>query len=383
MSFRNRWRIGHTIPVILVVAFVLDVAARFFPLDWLSFRGWEALVRYHAPCGPFRANASYANSLSYGDLASMGNMPEYRQYRQEIFSTDGFGFRRNSHLLAYPSKYEVILVGDSMAVGTGVNDEATLAAQLEPYLESRVYNGAGPVTDPKFDHILSLARRLNITNGTVLYEYVERDNLPRPEEIFGDTFSKEKHSACQNLATRLSVWYEGFIETSPLKIIAQQIFRKLQNDSILPNIFKSNVVSKTLRKGEPILFYPPDVANFITNARTGRSVDVSGLRGLAVELEKHDLRLVVVLVPDKYTVYQPLLKEDDMEKHAQELYLNVVEGALKEAGIPVINLVNVFRQKAQEYYQKDLYIYWRDDTHWNAKGIELAAEEILKQDFLH
>ena len=363
-----------------MVAFVLDGAARFFPLDRLSFRAWEALVRYHAPCGPFRANASYENALSYGGLASMGNMPQYRQYRQEIFSTDGFGFRRNSNLMALPSKYEAVLVGDSFAVGSGVNDHETLAAKLEQRLGAGVYNGGDTdPTPPKLDHILSLARRLNITEGTVLYEYLERGNLPRPEDLFGDTRLKKTHSSCQNWMTRFSIWYDGFIEISPLRIIAQQSFKTLHNDFILPNIFKSNVVRKTLKNGEPILFYPPDV----TTSRVERPVDVSGFKDLAAELGKHNLRLVLVLVPTHYTVYRPLLKEDDMEKGDQRLYLDAVEKSLKAAHIPVINLVNLFRQKAQEYYRKNLYIYWRDDPHWNARGVELAAEEILKQKLIH
>ena len=376
MNFLNTCRIGRIIPMIVTMAFLLDVAARFIPLDWLSFRAWEALRRYHAPCGPFRADAHYENALSYGDLASMGNMPQYRQYRQEIFSTDRFGFRRNSNRMASASKYGALLMGDSMAVGSGVNDNETLAAELEQHLGTGVYNGAGSDLDPKgLDQILSLARRLKLTKGTVLYEYLERYELPHPEELLGDSDSENTDSSCQHWKTRWSIWYDGFTEVSGLQIIAQRAFKKLENDSILPNIFKFNVVIRTLKKGEPILFYPDDVAIF----RLERSVDVSGFKGLAAELGKRNLRLVVILVPTKYTVYQPLLEGADLKKGDSTLYLDVVEKSLKEAHIPVINLANLFREKAQEYYQQNLYIYWQDDIHWNARGIKLAAEEILKE----
>ncbi len=97
----------------------------------------------------------------------------------------------------------------------------------------------------------------------------------------------------------------------------------------------------------------------------------------------NNLRLVILLVPTKYTVYRPLLRDDDSERADQTPYLDRVEKALKEVHVPVINLLNVFRKKAQEDYQKNLYIYWRDDTHWNARGVELAAEEISSQRVIH
>ncbi len=253
MSFSNRWRLARIISLIIATAFVVDFTARFIPLDWLSFRAWEALVRYHAPCGPFRANAFYENHLSYGDLSSLGNLPHYRQYRQEIFSTDSFGFR-NSDLNYSRAKFEILLVGDSFVVGAGLNDNETLAAKLERSIGVGVYNGAGQDTDPQgLEHMLSLANRLNITKGTVIYEYYQRHNLPGHEYLFGDTSLKE-HSSCQNWKNRFSIWYEGFIEISPLQILAQRVFKKLHNDSILPNTFKSEVVVKTLTNGEPILF---------------------------------------------------------------------------------------------------------------------------------
>jgi hypothetical protein len=375
VSFSNRWRIGRIIPLIIAVAFLVDFTARFIPLDWLSFRAWEALRRYHAPCGPFRADAYYENAFSYGDLASLGNLPQYRQYRREIFSTDGFGFRRNSRVMGSPSQYGALLVGDSIAVGTGLNDDETLAAELERYFGNGVYNGAGPESDPQgLDHILTLARRLKLTKGTVFYEYFERYALPTSEELLGGS-----GSTCQNWMNRLSIGYEGFVEVSPLQILGQRIFKKLHNDSILPNPYRSGVVVKTLENGEPILFYPKDVA---TSRVKRRGVDVSGFKALDAELKKHNLRLVLLLVPTKYTIYRSLLKDDDIKESAPGSYLDVVEKSLREADIPVVNLLSSFKQKAAEDYKSNMYIYWRDDTHWNARGVELAAQEILKQKLL-
>jgi hypothetical protein len=377
VSFSNQWRLGRIIPLILAIAFAVDFSARFISLDWLSFRAWEALARYHAPCGPFRANAFYENPLSYGDLAALGNLPQYRQYRREIFSTDTFGFRRNSLLKPPPEKADILVVGDSFIVGTGVNDDETLSAKLERSLGFGVYNGGGHDTDRQdLDYILALAHRLNIRKGTVIYEYYQRHSLPSREYLFGDTTSEGANYSCQDWKTRFFIWYDGFVDTSPLQIFFQRMFKRLQNNSILPNSLRSEVTIKTLKNGEPMLFYSRD---FVVSRLERRPIDVSGFSNLAAELRKHNLRLVLLLVPTKYAVYRPLLRDDDTEKVDQSSYLDLVEKTLREFQIPVINLLHPFRKKAQEDYQQGRYIYWRDDTHWNSRGVELAAQEILQQ----
>ena len=370
----GRWRLGRTIPLIIGIIFVIDVAARLFPLDSLSFRAWEAVVRYHLPCSPFRANVHYVNDSSYGDLAAMGNLPEYRQYRREIFSTDSFGFRLNSNVPGPPLKYDAILVGDSMIAGSALNNHETLSARLEQHLRKGVYNGGGGEYPPTLGPILSLSRRLNLMKGTVLYEYFEREDLPPPGVLLSYTGPRTTRD-CRDWRARLSIWYEGFVETSPLQIVAQKIFRKLQNDLLLPNASKSEVVIRRLTNGEPILFYPPD----IEGSRRKGPADVSGLKRLADELEKNGLRLVVVLVPTKYTVYRSLLKDDKTGNGETGHYLNAVEASLKQVNVPSVNLLSPFQQKAQESFKQGSYIYWLDDIHWNAAGVELAAREIIKK----
>jgi hypothetical protein len=352
---------------------VLDIFARFLPLDNLSFRAWEASTRYHVPCAPFRANVRYENDFSYGDLAAMGNLPQYRQYRREKFSTDGFGFRRNSDRSS-AAAYDVLFIGDSLIVGSGVNDEETLPARLEQHLGVGVYNGGGALYPPTLESILRLIGRLRRTNGTVLYEYFERENFPRARILLGQS-GAQALSECQDWRSRFSVFYDGFVQTSPLQILVQKGYKTLQNDWLLPNASRSEVVVGRLRNGEPMLFYPPD----INASRRRGPVDVSGFERLGEELKKRGWRLVVLLQPTKYTVYRSLLKDDDGPVAADKPYLDAVEECLRAANISTVNLLRALQQKAVEDYQQGSYIYWLDDTHWNAAGITVAADEILKR----
>ena len=96
----------------------------------------------------------------------------------------------------------------------------------------------------------------------------------------------------------------------------------------------------------------------------------------ANEMRKDNLGLIAVLVPEKYTVYRPLFSPPGAAQDEATQYLDQVERGLKRAGIPVVNLLPVFRQAAIEGLADHRYVYRRDDTHWNRIGVEIAADSI-------
>lgn len=371
MTLFRQWCVGRIVPAIVALVFVADIAARFLPIERLTFRAWEALVRFPAPCGHFRANASYDEAYTYGDLAALGNMPQHRIYRREVFTTDHRGFRRNARGLSSAREHQVIVLGDSMVVGSSVNDEETLVARLEQGLSIGVYN-AGTSAESLLDvgSILELARSLKMAQGTVLYQHIGRTALPSAAEF-------ARQPSCNAWRKQMSLWYTGWVDTSPLKIVAEKTLRYVLDDSILPNAYQNKVIKKTFTNGDAILFYRADVANYGRK----RSVDVRGIQYLSRELHKHGFHFGVILVPDKYAVYEPLLVERDRQQ-VVPIYQDLVEQKLKENEIPVVNLTGFLRNKAVEYYSKGQYLYWRDDTHWNAEGIKIAAEEILRQQLI-
>jgi len=367
--------LGRLIPKILLLVFVVDCAWRLLPIDGLTFRAWEAMVRFHAPCAPFKADAVYDNPKSFGDLAAMGNLPPYRQYHREVFTTDHYGFRRNASAAGPKRNYRVLLLGDSMAVGSSVNDSATLSSQLEQELGQGVYNGASPggtLVHP--GEILQVAERIGMRRGTVILQYLGRGELPGVAEV-----KASASSGCDPWANRFVGVYDDYVRFSPLQIAAQQFFKRLQDDITLPNLFHEKVVERRLQNGAPMLFFPEDVSRY----RRRPPGNVAGVKLLADILAAHGLELVVVLVPDKYTVYEPLLRDADRIQRNGPLFLDGLEQQLTSVRIPVVNLTEFLRDKAREAYEKRQYLYWLDDTHWNARGIELAAHEVVARHVIH
>lgn len=367
--------ISKIIPGIILFTAVLDFSLRFFPIDWLSYRAWEPLSRYPALNAPFQANSTFQSNHSYGDLVNFSNLPQYKNIRSEKISTDKLGFRKNGSIGENNSTPpQIILAGDSFAISLGVNDNETLASQIEKFSGLRTYNGGGVKLDPA--HILSLAKKLHVSSGTIIYEYLGRHDLPTVDFLSN---SEKLDPAEPHWKNKLMTWKEqgetlfhGFAGISPLQILVHKLFLRIQNDKIMPNIFSSKVLIFSLINGSPMLFYPLDVELF----EKSRKIDLSGFIYLNEELKKNNFDVIFVLVPDKYTVYRPLLQIPPKETSDAKLYLNRVEVKCKQAGLQVVNLSDFLRDKAKEELQNGKLIYFPDDTHWNAHGIEFAAQKI-------
>ena len=94
-----------------------------------------------------------------------------------------------------------------------------------------------------------------------------------------------------------------------------------------------------------------------------------------MQLQNEGIGLLVLLVPDKYVVYHDLLWSTSPHTERRQ-YLDVIEQRLDAANVAVLNLTPRFRKQAEALLARDEYLYWLDDTHWNAEGIREAAQAI-------
>jgi hypothetical protein len=366
--------LGRVIPLILAVFFALDVGLRQLPLDLISFRAWEVLTQYAPYDASFEPNLRFRSEVDFGDLANLANLPKLREYRAgTTFTTDAFGFRNSpSSLLAGPP--DALLIGDSYGVGSTVDDTETPAVQLGSVSGCRIYNAAGGL-DLQLDQVVALAQRLGMKRGLVIDVVLESAIFLRRESPPAASVYERVVSAAPASLRGPLIQLRGLWTISPLKIVVNRGVRLLEDDRILPNSYAAPVIQRTLRTGEKILFVPED----IEYARNVLTVSTHRWTRFAARLEEAGLRFVVVLVPRKYTVYQPLLMEEE-PLPADQLggTLTRLEQQIRNVGIPVVNLTPAFRAEAARELDRGRYLHWRDDTHWNARGIGVAAAEIAR-----
>jgi hypothetical protein len=360
---KNRAGLSVLIPAVVAAGLVADVSLRFLDVGRFSFRAWNAAARYYTPDSPFTRNMRYENPSAYGDLASLSNLPEYRQYRREVFTTDEAGFRN----LKREPPYDAVLLGDSFAVGSGVNDDETLSAQLQTLTGLKTYNGGHMKRD--LTRILRLTSELEMTKGVVIYEFLSRYELPPREDA--NQPRPDPDTPWQTIRRKFKemkyLWI-GFWSVSPVEILLQRAFKRLQNGRWLPNPWAEKVLIKTPRGGSPSLF----LAEAVPGPEPAGPLDLDVFVRYERALRARGLRFVVLLVPDKYPVYRGLIPGE--APSGVPFYLDRIETGLIKEGVPVINLTRAMRHRAAEELEQGRDLFWRDDTHWNPLGTRVAAE---------
>src|SRR5438034_4680577 len=282
------------------------------------------------------------------------------------FTTDELGFRNRYQ----PLSAAAIVFGDSFAQSG--NDGETLAAQLSQVAGCDIYNAAGPdeiFRRPDVPLLRSLKTPISLRGGVVIMERLERVFFEKPKPEPASIGAALAQGFFEWGPKQIpGVWRLGRIVemgkemagSSPLEVLSDRGFRVLRDDRILPNSYADNVVKATLRNGEWILFSPDEIATY----EQQWPVDVSYWTRIAPHLAKLGLTLVVVLVPNKYTVYYRMLADPRPVGVEPGELLDRVEAKLHAAGIAVVNLTRVLREAAVKDLERHEYVYWRDDTHW-------------------
>jgi SGNH hydrolase-like domain, acetyltransferase AlgX len=362
-------RLSRCLPAVLACFLVADAGTRFIPLDLFAFRAWEVMIVGRGPTGPFAPSRRFVNPWSYGDLPNLIGRPDLREYRREEFSTDDYGFRNPPGLARGDVPVAAIVNGDSFAVGCGVPDRDTLAAQLGALLGTPVYNAAGEAPAAPED-LVNIAARLRLVRRLAIHVYVDRFGLPPPgQDPPRYTTARPGQFTLRDRVHKLT----EDLSISRVRVAVNRVIDAWIDPIQVPgNAFVSHLDG--LHHGKEILMLPKDFE--ATYAPMRGAAYFPWLRS---ELAAHQIDLLVVLAPNKYTVYEPLLAETDSRRGRQPLWMEELHQYLRDQGVQVVDLTPTLRARAAAELQRGRTLYWRDDSHWNGAGIRVAAEEIARR----
>jgi hypothetical protein len=169
---------------------------------------------------------------------------------------------------------------------------------------------------------------------------------------------------------QMAIYLHDFATLSPLSLVSRKFVNRIRDGRRMPNPYASRVDRRRLKDGRTFLFLPDGPGVFASDRPEEVMAGRRFLSWLKEELGKYNIKLVVLLVPDKYVVYRDLLEKPEPGKKGR--YFSALKDAIVGLSIPVVDLTGRFRAQVG---MEDLY--FPDDTHWNARGIREAARELL------
>jgi hypothetical protein len=325
----------------LSIESVENIVYRYKPID--------RIITYNPEMGTnsFKRNVSIETVIPFGDIYMIGTEKNIDiEPRKVTIKTDSLGFRNDNDYLN--EKY--ILVGDSFIVGANETQENMLSSQLYKYNISS-YTLAYPGDIPEYVQFISYFQKKYRGDYRILLFLFE-----------GNDF-QDKYGNNQQLSTikSLLATYRGVFKTTRIYGYTYSLKRSFDMRNWPSHMININ--------GNKIGILN-DYADF-TQRKTFRFSEeiVSQLSTVSNRIEH------IFFIPVKYRVYYSMIQGND-EKTLPSAQWNAVEILARRLNVQCTDLTEPMIEESKRLIKKNIFTYWKDDTHWNKYGISVAAKVI-------
>lgn len=371
--------------IIIVSSFLLSAFWGLKRSEEIYYRPHE---RYNLPSDKkYIKNINDTFHMPYGDIYYMGsednilNLDKIKQQRKIIFKTDKYGYRNNQKL----EDAEIILVGDSFIVGNGNSQENLPSNILSKKINKTVANIAYP-ENPKGYEMMVL-ENLKVINdrAKIFIFYFEGNDFYNIKAI---DFKDKKKSNLYIIGKKTWSHYKKIENLKTIYLTKiypkDQIFFKLiriKTEKINYNISKK--ILKLLKLKNDINKKNVTLIN-LNGSYLGffnRYIEETKSENLITHIIENPKILNkiggIIFIPSKYRVYSDILNDYNKNNSG----LNFLLKNYSKKNISVLDLTPAMQKSAKENLPINKYLYWKDDTHWNKLGIEVAMEEVVKKFF--
>ena len=324
---------------------LLVVSELFVPSNWNSFRCWERSINSSKYIlGEFYPNENYTRD----EVGGLAHHTQFAVEKKNVeWVSDAIGFRNRKH---YKSP-DVIFLGASNVVGSAVSQENILSEKVELMSGLRSNN----IGSNRFKGFTQLINSKIYKNPKVLvYANIER-SIPKYQKAQ----TKAKISKNKMLLIKyLPNWF---------KVALDKIKKRNTKNYIKARIKKSvgRGIQSTI---DERMFFLQSTDSDIkqTKAEIDKTVEI--LETYDKFCKSKGMEFIFMPIPNKETIYFELVPFK-----SQPAYLNQLFEALKETDLKFINLLTLFNEA-----KKNDLLYDYDESHWNKKGIDIAAKEVVK-----
>lgn len=347
--------------ILFLSPFLLLIGVEIFilPIDFFTYRSWEALkvdskiAQFFLP-GPFYPNQDISK-IEFGDL---GFRTPYAEGKVVTWRTDDWGFRANSG----SKEYDILLVGDSTLVGTGLDQDEMLASVIDKKSGHVAY----PMGAKELANVLYNPHFKEKPPKVVVLVSIERfiSNLSLSMEE--DSDSKFYFQAINFIERSGLNWTSGIFVNLD-RLLKQGMYHSLRAE--VDNFFNPKKPA-FIYGNPPALFFQGDFAD--QNISDERIIEIAeNISDAAKIISKAGAKFIFLPVPNKETAYWNLLPS-----RKKPTFLPRLIRELNKRGVTSVDTQSEFL-KAINNGGEDLY--HKDDTHWNAGGVSLAADLLLRE----
>lgn len=167
-----------------------------------------------------------------------------------------------------------------------------------------------------------------------------------------------------------SIEHEVPFGVNTLKFPFNSLMHKFNDRAFFTPVYQVDLEKELFSGYNDLLFYKEDLDKVPAKNDTNNiNLVNSVLNQLALKLKEQDLKLIVIICPDKYDLYVPYIKDPS---YPSPLFYDLLSQKKKE--YTYINTKNTL-DKLIKHGTKDVYLY--DDTHWSPIASKKVANEII------
>ncbi|MBW2542915.1 MAG: hypothetical protein JRF15_12580 [Deltaproteobacteria bacterium] len=345
----------------LVLWAVLFVQSSFFESP--EFRVWESIRDDETQ--RFAANQQIAMQ-EIGDLGRLSWVRSLQVPREVVFTTDRWGLR-NPIEIEHP---RVVVLGDSYVAGSSVTDRETLTVAMSRELREPIYNFAVQSVDvPAL--FLRDPRFAENPPEIVIWAPVARQIRPRP--LAFPALGEDSPSAFESALfaiRRAGEALEGFEgrlnRDNGLTHWARYLYNELQHRWFgNPNLIDTP-------EGRFLALGLEDQGLTVSAEEREVETVIAMVQAFSTFLAEHRVHLIYCPIPESGTIYPEFFPEEAREALALPSFLDRLIDGSRARGVQVVDLRPIFRAN------KFPYLYQPDDSHWNPRGIQLAASALAE-----
>ncbi len=300
----------------------------------------------------FKKNTMLHTTIPFGDLKALSLIDMEAELREVTFKTDSLGYRNNRDYAGEP----YLLVGDSFIVSGGVDQKDMLGSRLEEDYHIRSYNLAA-VGGDLVDYTRWIGHFYKNVNSPakVLLFFFEGNDFEKIQDRDGDM------PAWQLFLKR----YRNIFRFTGFGKFTYTRFNRFKSRS------KEEPVLVAQIRGRKIGF----LKKYVDVSLRPSYPNPGEFRERLASIKDHIER--IYFIPTKYRVHAGLLdngKNQDLP-NAQWEYL---ASAAQDMDIPCTDLTGPLSDAARTLLDRGLFVWWKDDTHWNNYGIAVAAKAVAE-----